>query len=267
VYIYSNATLIDKQKAKWLGKHPPSVFEITLYGASADTYERLCGNGDAYATVIKNVDLLLSEGINVELKTTVTYDNMRDYDKLASFAFKRGLSLSVVDYLYPARESACSALNNRLTPEELVDFLESANNTNKKLYKKAKSLLGKNSKSYNEILEDRNNKNELLSDTQSSAFVCNAGKSNFWITWDGRMLPCVALEEPSALPLEIGFMKAWKYLVSQCADIPECAECKDCECKEYCNVCPAKLKSETGHFDKPAEYLCRLAHQKKQRFA
>ena len=36
-----------------------------------------------------------------------------------------------------------------------------------------------------------------------------------------------------------------------CSSISVCDECKQCYLKEYCMYCPARLKIETGHFDKP----------------
>lgn len=260
INLYSNATLIDEKKVKWLGRIPPAQMEITLYGASADTYERLCGNRDAYRAAIRNIDLLLSEGVNIELKTTVTYDNMKDYAELAEFAYKRGLPLSIVDYLYPARVAACTAEENRLSPEDLADFLKTVDKTNRHIYgDNCNEQQGQESESRQDKLLQELMDIKQSSGLKTSAFRCNAGKSDFWITWDGRMLPCGVLEEPSALPLEYGFKKAWELVGSGCKSIPLCRQCYECRHIEYCNMCPAKLKSETGHFDRPAPYLCRLA--------
>ena len=122
ITLYTNASLIDSKKAKWLGRIPPTAMEITLYGASAETYEKICGNGAAYKKVIQAIDLLLAEGINIELKTTVAEDNLDDYDSLAEFSFKRGIPLNIVDYLYPVRSSLLEPNACRLTPDKLVDF-------------------------------------------------------------------------------------------------------------------------------------------------
>lgn len=260
INLYTNATLIDEEKAKWLGKIPPAQMEITLYGASADTYEKLCGNRDAYLKVMKNIDLLLAEGINIKLKATVTYDNMKDYEELAEFAYKRGLSVSIVDYLYPARAAACTAEELRLSPEDLVDFYKSVEKINKHLYGDSSSdhLSRESDTCHNKLLQELVDLKQN-SGLKFSAFRCNAGKSDFWITWDGRMLPCGVLEQPSAYPLKSGFKKAWEFVNTECKNIPVCKECFNCNNISNCCMCPAKLKSETGFFDKPAPYLCRLA--------
>jgi len=107
ITLYTNGSLIDETKAKWLGRIPPTSMEITLYGASADTYEKMCGNAAGYERTIKAVDMLMADGVNLELKMTVTHDNMGDMEQIAEFAYKRGLPLSIVDYLFP--QMACGS--------------------------------------------------------------------------------------------------------------------------------------------------------------
>ena len=83
----------------------------------------MCGNAAGYEGTIRAVDMLLAEGINLELKMTVTYDNMNDMEQIAEFSYKRGLPLTIVDYLYP--QMACGTLENcGLNAEDMVDFLK-----------------------------------------------------------------------------------------------------------------------------------------------
>ena len=42
--VNSNGTLIDEETVEWLVRTPPVRINITLYGASDETYERLCRN-------------------------------------------------------------------------------------------------------------------------------------------------------------------------------------------------------------------------------
>lgn len=43
ISINSNGSLIDEKIIEKLKKYPPARINITLYGASDETYERLCG--------------------------------------------------------------------------------------------------------------------------------------------------------------------------------------------------------------------------------
>jgi radical SAM protein with 4Fe4S-binding SPASM domain len=268
IHLYSNATLIDAETAKWLGKIPPTRMEITIYGASAETYGKLCGNMAAYSRVVNAIDMLLAEGINIDLRTTITEYNIDDYDAIAEFSYKRGIPLNIVDYLYPARSSTQLVNSCRLTPEKLIDVQKDIAETNLRLLKKySKGTISAQSSDLVDKYAENPVKVKPDPKMAESAFVCCAGSSDFWITWDGRMLPCGALEEPAVLPLEIGFTNAWKELGMQCGNIPVCRECRNCEIRDYCLTCPAKLKFETGYYNRPAEYLCQLAQLTKNRFS
>jgi radical SAM protein with 4Fe4S-binding SPASM domain len=106
---------------------------------------------------------------------------------------------------------------------------------------------------------DKPHMGEFKRASEHSAFKCISGKCGFWLTWDGRLTPCGLLNEPYSEPLEIGFGNAWRLLRKSCKSIPACEECLNCSYRSKCMTCPARLKTETGSFTKPAEYLCEMA--------
>lgn len=268
ITLYTNGSLIDEAKAKWLGRIPPTSMEITLYGASAETYEKLCGNSAGYERTIKAVDMLMAEGINLELKMTVTYDNMGDMEQLAEFAYKRGLPLSIVDYLFP--QMACESPDCcRLSPRDLVDFMKkyfSATDRLREAYSTGelpKQTLERAARIVQDIEKlDRDKESKK----RKSAFTCKAGTSSFWVNWEGIMVPCGMMKEPAINLLQTSFNEAWDRLCEGIYDIPACSECEQCSMKMFCDVCPAKLKTETGHYDRPAPYLCELARLSRNEF-
>lgn len=88
--------------------------------------------------------------------------------------------------------------------------------------------------------------------------ACRAGSSSFWLTWDGRMLPCGMLPYPEAYPLQSGIQKAWEEIRKATRQIRMPRECGVCEKRPVCAVCPAVCVTETGCFDKKPDYLCRM---------
>jgi MoaA/NifB/PqqE/SkfB family radical SAM enzyme len=263
IEIYTNATLITPEIAKWLGKIPPSRVGVTLYGASPETYESVCGHADGFEKAIRGIDLLLNEGITVFLKTTVTRRNAGDFDKLAEFAEKRGVEFGIVSYISPRREIGNTCPNEeRLCPTELVAYeMHIDKYFNNKMKEKPSSG------SLDDCTKQEKMIDEFPEDTESQQiskpFQCAAGSSSFWLTWDGRMTPCGLMDELSTHPLEKGFVNAWRELEGNCDSLPQCAECKQCSYKKYCMSCPARLKNETGFFDRPPQYLCDLANKEK----
>ncbi len=90
---------------------------------------------------------------------------------------------------------------------------------------------------------------------------CRAGTTSFWMTWDGRMLPCGMMTEPVVRPLEVGFDAAWQQLREATAAIRTPKECTGCAYKEVCGVCAAVCYTETGRFDGQPTYICRKTRE------
>lgn len=246
IELLTNGTMITPEIASWLGRIPPSITGITLYGASADTYGRICGNPEAFIKAIQGIRLLLNEGISVHLKTTVLQDNVKDFDELAEFSFKHGLDFGIVNYISPRRDGGSTPVKeDRLSPEELSRFEAYAD----------KCL----SKASQNKLQETNSYNAALSKGSSSYISCTAGRSAYWITSEGKMTPCGIMNQPYTLPMKVGLSEAWRELKEKYAKLPYSMECSNCDLQEYCMVCPARLKNETGFYDKSSEYLCELA--------
>lgn len=90
---------------------------------------------------------------------------------------------------------------------------------------------------------------------------CRAGHSSFWMTWDGRMLPCGMLPHPVAKPLEIGFEAAWEQIKDATRKIRTPSKCVVCPKRDACGVCTAVCITETGAFDGVPEYMCNLTDE------
>lgn len=256
--IYTNGTLITPEIARWLGRIPPSRMEVTLYGASAGTYGRVAGHPEAFGQAIKGIDLLLGEGINVKLRTTVVNDNKADFDKLNELADSRDLLMHYCFYISPRRDEDGRMRGGiRLDPCELATYEHKAGAEYSRRVDEKIRKYGTPGKS--DAAEER--------DERTDAYGrCSAARSEFWITWDGRMTPCGGLGEPWADPFESGFLKAWETVKDKFGAIIMCSECIGCSLRDICWTCKARLKSETGRFDMPAPYLCEWAIKRKNLF-
>ncbi len=56
-------------------------------------------------------------------------------------------------------------------------------------------------------------------DLPPKIITCLAAKSMYWITWDGKMLPCGSFARPFTLPFAEGFRQAWDRLPTLFEDI------------------------------------------------
>ena len=120
VSINSNATLIDERMVEFFASDPPSRINITLYGASPETYGRLCGDPSAYERVVKAILALQAAGVLVKLNFSITPYNRQDAVKVYQFAKDHGLAVQAASYMFPpvrACEQGCYS-PDRMTPEE-----------------------------------------------------------------------------------------------------------------------------------------------------
>lgn len=250
IKVYTNATMITPDIAKKFGHIPPLSVEVTLYGGSPETYNKVCSNTNGFNQALQGIDLLLAEGIDLDLRTTVIRDNAGDYDKIAELADERNVQLKIVEYISPRRDGIGLSDNVRLSAKELVQYKKHAQ----------ESYIKRMKKLFPDKFSDLDSMKDNLVDNQDKhPFKCNAGRSEFWVTWDGKMTPCGMIEEPVALPFKNGFTAAWNELKNGSASVPVCIECRECSLKNICFSCPARLKIETGCFDRPAPYFCELA--------
>ena len=90
---------------------------------------------------------------------------------------------------------------------------------------------------------------------------CRAGSTAFWITWDGRMLPCGMLAAPVTYPLDTGFSSAWEQIRRATAQIRTPPKCAGCDYRDICGACASVYYTETGRFDEVPEYVCRRAEE------
>lgn len=249
VSINSNGSMLQGEILEEFLKNPPLRFNISLYGGSNETYRNMCGIS-AYDRVKENIRALREAGVDVSLNLSITPYNCQDLDKIYRDSQELGVNVRASSYMYPAvrvngEQYGCG---KRLTAEDAArcsvhwdelrftqeEFAIRAQNMAKRVADCAEGCA-------TEIGE---------------GVTCRAGSTSFWLTWDGRMLPCGMMTTPEVYPLETGFAGAWEALRKATADIRTPSKCVSCEHRELCGVCAAVCFAETGRFDGVPDYIC-----------
>lgn len=257
ITINSNATLIDEKTVEWLKTCPPSRVNVTLYGASDETYGRLCGNPKGFTQVMRGIRLLREAGITVKLNCSVTPDNAHDLEKMFAFAEQEQLILQATSYMFPPlrRDVTMVGQNDRFTPEE-------AARQNARIvclsWGQERFLERMEAQEAVILREPGEDCPELP--LEGSGMRCRAGRCSFWVTWDGRLLPCGMFPGENAENVfEHDFLQAWQRLRQDVASIRLPAECSVCEQREDCKACAAMVVTESGDFSRVPEYRCRMS--------
>ncbi|MDO4312480.1 MAG: radical SAM protein [Eubacteriales bacterium] len=262
ISINTNASLIDEAQAKWLGQHLPTRINITLYGASEETYQNLCGNGEAYARVRRAVDYLKQYGVTVKFNTSITPENVGDLEAMMAYADRMNIPIQVASYMFPPirRDENMTGQNHRLSPEEAA-------------WARVKSDLLQRDSRWFQIQVQRWNHfvpltAEMLreqSGGKSCGMSCRAGRCSFWLDWQGNLGNC-GMYTSAKFPLKgSSFAKAWEQVAEETDRIRFSPACTNCPNFRLCHSCIAMVYNECGDMNGCPEYLC-LMNQASARY-
>lgn len=251
--INSNGTLIDEQTVAWLKQMPPSRMNITLYGASDETYGRLCGNPRGFTQVSKAIRLLKAAGICVKLNCSLTPDNAADLEGIFAFAKQEKLIIQATGYMFPPvrRDESMVGTNQRFSPEEAAYYGARI----VQLMNGDEAFLENIKRGLPPIPGD----SEECGEMDGQEIRCRAGKCSFWVTWTGALLPCGMMPLRGARNVfRAGFDKAWEQARSYADGIRLPAKCAACEARDACKACAAMVYTESGDFGTVPRYRCAM---------
>ncbi len=233
VSLRSNGYLLEGETLKLITKYKPRYVSITLYGASDETYKKVCGIENGFSTVAQNVSHLKEAGVLTNLTVTLTNDNYSDRGKLVEWAKNNGFFISFYGALItPIRAAKRSIEHLRINYD--VNYPDVTNyNTNR-------------------IVKNRE-------DFMHPFSSCRDYGSKFCVTWDGRMTLCSCFAEIWSDALSQSINDAYKQLYERLNQIKRPTECISCQYIDHCGACPVKFLSETGDYEKTCESLCRKA--------
>ncbi|MGE9883454.1 radical SAM/SPASM domain-containing protein [Blautia obeum] len=250
--INTNGTLIDEKWAEFFGKYKPRRINITLYGASAGTYERLCHYPEGFHKVLQGIRLLRKRQIDVKVSCSITPMNYQDVEQIFQLGKELDVPVHIDPYMMPSVRERSRPFSNhaRVSPERAASVLLHT------------LKLQFSEDIYQQYV------NQSIERVQNPGFCrgnghvsCLAGNCSFTINWQGEMRPCVVMSEPSVPVFEIGFQNAWNGISNAVQDICINKECTACNLNPICKICAAAAKLETGRYDGIPEYLCRYSKE------
>jgi radical SAM protein with 4Fe4S-binding SPASM domain len=247
--LFTNGTLITDTIAARLAEAPPSRTEITIYGATAKTYEELTGVPGSYARCIAGIEALVKHRVPLGLKSTLTRSNVGELEAMRQMAHAWGLPFSAGwlisrrrDGVVPSDVAGCRISALDCVELEATDRASASEWTEAALREASRG-------------PDCN-------------FYCQAGQAAFMVNPQGKMNVCIDLPLPAARPLEIGFPAAWEQVRRFVDDAPSLSPlCLTCDARVYCPRCPAWSLLESGTLTEPVPYLCDIARARKERYA
>lgn len=261
ISINTNGTMISEKTVSWLQENPPARMNITLYGASDETYDKLCRNPSGYSRTVAAIQMLKEAGISVKLNASMTPYNIADLDGIYETARKLDVYVQATAYMYPpVRKNENNIGSGDRFPAEEAGKWEAVIDKKRltdEQYKRRVQAIRERILTVQDKCQDMDN-------IPGEPMRCRAGKTSFWINWKGEMSPCGMMVKPIVYPFRDGLLPAWKLLREESKKILLPGKCSSCNKKELCPVCAASVSAETGIFDQTPEYLCRMTETKIQ---
>ncbi|MEI6309524.1 MAG: radical SAM protein [bacterium] len=260
ISIFTNATLIRAEHLALFRKYPPRDIEVTVYGATAETFERVSRRPGSYDAFVRGLDALLEAGIRVRLKAMAMRSNLHEMEAIAAFGRSRTKDFYRFDPQLHLRFDGDAFRNaeiwaERLAPEQIVALERADEQRFGALLKACDKLIQPNSAHYG----------------CDHLFHCGAGNGSFNLSYDGAYRLCSSLWAPHTTVnlRQIRLREAWEEHVPRVRDLrsqrKEFREtCRRCELVNLCLWCPAHAHLETGEMDGATPYFCEVAHARAQ---
>lgn len=263
VSVFTNAALINSGHIKLFKKYPPRDAEVTVYGVTEETYERVTRVPGSFNAFMRGLDLLLDNGIKVRFKAMALRSNVHELPWIARFCRERTKDYFRFDPFLHLRFDRDAGRNEeikseRLSPEEIVAVEQADPERSAALEKDCDKLIMP----------------EAGHISCNHLFRCGAGNGSFAVSYDGFFHLCSSLWHPDCVyDLKKGtLVEAWKKFIPKVRDMRSddkefLKKCRECRLINLCIWCPAHADLEAGRMDEPVEYFCEVAHAREKMLA
>jgi len=242
VTVFTNGTLISDETLALFRDLPPHQVEISLYGATAETYGKITGAPGAFEHCLGGIERLLAAGLNVRLKTVLMTLNRHELPDIERMAEELGVEFRFDPAIFPRLDGDRAPIRLRIPAEEAVEK-ELADEVRLRRWR------------------DYFRRRRDLAATDA-LYQCGAGLTYFHIDPYGNLRPCLMINEPAHDLRNGSFLTGWRDVMPRIRQRKARANhpCNACEKRVLCGFCPAFFALENGAADDRSEYVCEMGH-------
>lgn len=254
--------------------HPRKV-EVSVYGATRETYERITQVPGSFDRCMEGLDWLARTGIAFTLKTVLMQTNRHELEQMRALAAHHGVAFYFDSAIFPClphgdngaranRSLAADALNDipvqvqscssatagalhaptaqRLDPQQAADAHLSAP-------QKVEELVDLYLRTRNSSGDDR-------------LYRCSAGQSTVHVDPYGNLQPCTISTNGGYNIADGGFARGWRGPIAAVRQLKARpgSSCQTCDKQALCAGCPAFFAAETGDGRDKSTYVCETTH-------
>jgi radical SAM protein with 4Fe4S-binding SPASM domain len=246
ITLFTNGTLITPTVADHLVRYPPQSIEVTLYGSTPTTYDRVTGVPGSYERCRRGIGLLLERGLPLRLKTMGMTINRHEIWEMKRFAEGLGVNFTFDAMINPRIDCSQGPLAVRLAPEQVI----------------ALDLQDPRRMAEWRRLADGSGGGGTPPEPCDELYDCGAGIHSFAIDPEGMMSLCVVSHRDSYDLRTGSFREGWERFLLQVRRRKSTrpTKCASCSLRQMCAMCPANGELEKGDPEPPVDFLCQTSH-------
>ncbi|MBW6465116.1 MAG: radical SAM protein [Brevefilum sp.] len=247
--LLTNATLITPKIADMLAESRPHSVDVTLYGASEETYEAVTRLPGSFKRLLNGLDLLTERGIRLSLKSIILKTNRHELPALIDLAKSYDAPFRYDGIIWPRLDGDQSPYEYQLSPEELLEMDLEYPNRAEEWREQA------------QVFKGQMVRKEYI-------YTCGAGLRSFHVDSHGKMSICTMARKPAYDLTKIRFEEAWDRLADlrhekRTLNTP----CETCLAGALCAQCPGWSQAVHGDDETPAEFICKLGKLRAEQFS
>jgi MoaA/NifB/PqqE/SkfB family radical SAM enzyme len=241
ISLYTNATMITQRHIELFVEHPPRLVEITQYGYSRETYDRVTDAGENFDRFHRGLERVRATGAKVGLKTIAMRDTKDEVHEMRRFAEREGLDFRFDAIISPRIDGGRGPLAQRLSPAEVAEVEDADPERRDMMLDYCGTHLGQTS------VDDR-------------LYECGAGNYTFTIDPYGKLHVCELSRKPGWDVLRDGFVNGIRIgvagvLAQKRSDMSGCGSC---HAMAGCSNCVGMAELERLSPDHGNPYLCQV---------
>ena len=247
VTVFCDGVLVTDKIVRLFQEYPPYNVDVSVYGATAETYEQVTRIKGSFPKFLRGIDRLVEGGIRFSLKTVLMTINKHELGAMRQAAAKLGVKFRVDSAIFPCLPTHDhEPLDLRVEPKEAVELELS------------------DPDQLRQWVEYADQRQDMPASEQ--LYTCGAGVTNFYVDPLGYASPCLMTTNYRYPLAEQDFDSLWaNELVQLRSKKPrEGYTCNTCEMKVACTGCPAFNYQENGHEDVKSEYVCETTNHRWQ---
>jgi radical SAM protein with 4Fe4S-binding SPASM domain len=243
VSLFTNGTLLTQSHVDLLSEYRPHLMEITLYGATKETYEKVTRVPSSYERCMRGIELALDRGLSLGLKSVLLRANRHELGEMKALARRLGVAYRFDGVLLPRLDGGKDALSQRLSPAEVV-------------------ALDREYPERQQELDRLYERFGAVSVRQQYVYGCGAGIRSFHVDCRGHLSMCMTARRPAYDLLRGTFQEGWNSFLGALVGKKRMREtsCMTCTVGVLCTQCPGWSQVVHGDDETPVAYLCEIGH-------